>query len=195
MADNTQAKNQEPVEAVDGEQEPVTQAQDSEPEAGTQQSTSAEEDEMAAKLATAQIEAKNNFDKWQRALADFDNYKKRVERERADAKENAIVEVVKTILPMIEDFERAIENVPEDLQGNPWVDGTAAIAKKLNRLLETYEIDVLDPVGEPFDPDMHQGLGIDEDSDLDSGLVTTTLQKGYIKGDKLLRPALVRVAG
>jgi len=148
-----------------------------------------------AELDAAKALAQKNHDKWQRALADFDNYKKRVERERVDTYDNAAMDVLKAILPIIDDFERAMENMPEEVKGSPWADGTSAIGRKLEKLLTTYEIDALDPVGKPFDPDRHQGLGIDENTDMESGHVTVTLQKGYMKGEKLLRPALVRVAG
>lgn len=146
-------------------------------------------------LAAARAEAQKNLEGWQRARAEFANYKKRTERERLDTYENATIEVLKALIPIIEDFERALENIPEAIQEDPWVDGTAAIGRKLSRILETYEIDTIDPVGEPFDPDRHQGLGVDEDSDIESGHVSQTLQKGYIKGDRVIRHALVRVAG
>jgi molecular chaperone GrpE len=145
-------------------------------------------------LAAAREEARKNYDGWQRALADFNNYKRRVERERVEAFDNAIADVVKDLIPVIDDFERSLENVPQELQGNAWVEGTTAIRRKLSKLLERYEITQMDPVGEPFNPDRHQGLGIDENATVPSGHVSATLQKGYVKGDKLIRPALVKVA-
>ena len=170
-----------------------------EPDVVAEQNIATEEEiddtEATKALEEAQLKAQQNYDKWQRALADFDNYKKRVERERIDVYENAAADVIKAVLPIIDDFERAFENIPDDLKDNSWVDGTSAIGRKFNRLLETYDIQIMDPVGEPFDPDKHQGLGIDEASDMESGHVTQTLQKGYTRGDKLLRPALVRVSG
>lgn len=150
---------------------------------------------LEAELTAAKAEAKQHYDAMLRARADFTNYKKRVERERADISERAVLDVMKAVLPIIDDFERSLENVPEELKDTPWVEGTAAIERKLKKLLETYDIEPIDPVGEPFDPDKHQGLGVDESSDMESGHVTATLQKGYVKDDKVLRPALVRVAG
>ena len=96
--------------------------------------------------------------------------------------ENAVLDVVKALLPAIDDFERSIENVPEELEGNSWVDGTVAIGRKLQRILEQYDIEPIDPVGQPFDPDYHQGLGIDEESDLESGHVSETLQRWLQEG-------------
>lgn len=146
-------------------------------------------------LTSAQAESQRNLEGWQRARAEFANYKKRVERERVDAHDNAVDEIIKSVLPLIDDFDRAAENVPQDIAENAWVTGTLTIGQKLHKILEKYDITTIDPVGEPFNPDLHQGLGVDTDTDMESGLVTQTLQKGYIKGDKLLRAALVRVAG
>jgi molecular chaperone GrpE len=184
-------------EAVSAPEDAAPQQPEPETETTAEQPANipSQQAELEAALAAAKDDAKKNFDKWQRALADFDNYKKRVERERVETYENAALEIIKVLLPVIDDFERALANVPPDLAGNPWLDGTSAIERKLRKLLETYEIEALDPVGEPFDPDKHQGLGVDSESDMASGHVTTTLQKGYVKGDKLLRPALVRIAG
>jgi molecular chaperone GrpE len=179
--DNTEAE--QPLGAAD-----VPSEQD------TPQPISEQEMNLLVALKAAREEAEKNRDRWQRALAEFDNYKRRVERERVEAHENAVVEVIKSILPIIDDFERSAENVPEALEGNAWVDGTVAIGRNLKKLLDTHNIEILDPVGQPFDPDQHQGLGVDEGTDIESGHVSVTLQKGYAKGGKLLRPALVRVA-
>jgi molecular chaperone GrpE len=146
-------------------------------------------------LANAKAEAQKYLDAWQRERAEFANYKKRVAQERADALENAAVDVMKSLLPVIDDFERAVANTPEDIAETPWAEGVVAIERKLKRLLEKYEIEAVDPVGEPFDPDSHQALGIDEAATVESGHVSETLQKGYRTENKMLRPALVRVAG
>jgi molecular chaperone GrpE len=108
--------------------------------------------------------------------------------------ERAAFDTVAKMLPMIDDFGRALENIPDELKDNAWVSGTALILKKFDKLLEDYHIDVVDPVGEPFDPRMHEAIGTDDSSDYESGIVTTTLQKGYVSGEHVLRPALVRVA-
>ncbi len=194
MTDKTQ-----PVEDVEDIEEQDTATSEADgvddappaPPADDEPDTSEEDNDLTAALQ----EARKNLEGWQRARAEFANYKKRVERERVDVRENAVLDVVKALLPTIDDFERSIENVPEDLEDNAWVDGTIAIGRKLQRILEQYDIEPIDPVGQPFDPDYHQGLGIDEESDLESGHVSETLQRGYKKGDKVLRPALVRVAG
>ncbi len=142
----------------------------------------------------AQAKAHEYLEGWQRARAEFANYKKRVEREMKDSHSNAAGSVLKDILPAIDDFERAMSHVPENLQNDPWVGGVGMILRKLNKVLDEYDVKVIDPTGEPFDPNLHEAIGTDDASDAKSGYVTVTMQKGYVLGDRVLRPALVRVA-
>ena len=146
-------------------------------------------------LIAAQQEAQVNMDGWQRARAEFANYKKRVTREQRQLFQRASLDTLESLLPVIDDFDRAFENVPPDIRENPWFDGVAMIQRKLETLLEKYQIEAIDPTGEPFDPNFHEAIGADESADVESGHVTATLQKGYRAGKTMLRPALVRVAG
>jgi molecular chaperone GrpE len=145
-------------------------------------------------LAAARAEAQKNLEGWQRTLAEFQNYKRRVEREQSELRTRITLETLTRMLALIDDFERALENMPEDLESHPWTSGIRLIQGKFNRLLEEYDVMVLDPVGEAFDPELHQAVGKDDSDEYESGQVIDTLQKGYISGDVLLRPAVVRVA-
>jgi molecular chaperone GrpE len=150
-----------------------------------------ENDEFAA----LQKQAKDYFDGWQRERADFNNYKRRVEREMKDNQQNATSATLIALLPILDDFERAMANLPEEMKGQPWLEGIAAIQRKFMKLLDDSGITIIDPVGEVFDPNRHEALGTDVGSNVESGHITVTLQKGYANGDRVLRPALVRVAG
>ncbi|QPC81874.1 nucleotide exchange factor GrpE [Phototrophicus methaneseepsis] len=163
-------------------------------EAPAQEEVSNQEAVLQAELEAARKEAQTNMDGWQRARAEFLNYKKRTDRDMKAAHQRASLDTISKVLPIVDDFGRALENIPEDLKDNAWVNGTAMILKKFDKLLEDYDVQILDPVGEPFDPHKHEAVGMDDSSDYESGIVTTTLQKGYISGDNVLRPALVRVA-
>jgi len=145
-------------------------------------------------LIDAQKEALENKDGWQRARAEFANYKKRVERERAEIFQRASLDTLKELLPVIDDFDRAFDSVPEELADNPWIGGITMIQRKFENLLEKYEIEPIDPSGEPFDPNIHEAVGTDDSDEVESGHVTITLQKGYKAGNQVLRPALVKVA-
>ncbi len=173
---------EQPVEP-DGSTAPVADASSEQGQAVTQEMYNA-----------AQVQAQEYLEGWQRARAEFANYKKRVEREIKDSHSSAAGSVLKDILPVIDDFERAMSKVPENLQGDPWVDGVGMILRKLNKVLDNYNVVVIDPTGEPFDPNRHEAIGTDESTDVEAGHVTVTMQKGYILGDRVLRPALVRVA-
>jgi len=149
----------------------------------------------AARLEQAEREARANLEGWQRERADFQNYKRRMEQQLREAKELGAHDAIRCLLPIIDDFSRAVDNIPDDLQGNPWVSGTSMILKKLDKLLEELAVQIVDPVGQPFDPRLHEAVGMDEASeDYPSGTVTATLQRGYISGERVLRQALVRVA-
>ena len=142
----------------------------------------------------AQREAQSNKDGWQRARAEFANYKKRIERERIEVFQRASLDTLKALLPIVDDFDRAFESLPEDISDNPWIGGVSMIQRKFVTLLEQYEVEAIDPTGDVFDPNLHQAIGTDESDEVESGRVTETLQKGYRAGDKILRLALVKVA-
>jgi molecular chaperone GrpE len=141
-----------------------------------------------------QGQAQEYLEGWQRNRAEFANYKKRIEREMKDNHANAAGSVLRDILPAIDDFERAMSNTPEALKDDKWVGGVGMVLRKFNKILDDYNVIVLDPVGEPFDPNRHEAIGMDDSEDVATGHVTATMQKGYVLGDRVLRPALVRVA-
>jgi molecular chaperone GrpE len=144
-------------------------------------------------LEALQAQAKEYLEGWQRARAEFANYKKRVERDMKDTYQNASGDALKSILPIIDDFDRALANMPEELKDNPWVSGVSMIQRKFAKLLEDFGVTLIDPTGQPFDPNLHQAIGTDDVEGVASGHVTKTEQKGYAIGDNVLRPALVRV--
>lgn len=151
-------------------------------------------DNGAAELEAARKQAQDYFEGWQRERADFSNYKKRAERDLMTMRFNAKVDTLKSLLPVLDDFERAMANLPEDLREQPWLEGIAAIQRKFLKTLEEHGVQTVDPTGEVFDPNLHEAIGKDSTADVPSGHITVTLQKGYVAGDRVLRPALVRVA-
>jgi molecular chaperone GrpE len=134
-------------------------------------------------------------DALQRERADFQNFRKRVDRETDMLKAKTIGDILGKFLPVVDDFERAVGAIPEDEREKDWVAGIGLILRKLQTLLEAEGVQRIDPLGEDFDPNFHEAIGADEPSDeFASGQVTVVLQKGYLKGDRVLRPAIVRVA-
>ncbi len=147
-----------------------------------------------AEFETAKREAVEFKEGWLRERADFNNYKKRTETQMKDLRESAVVDALMNLLPIIDDLERAMANVPADMKENPWINGVGGIYRKLQKTLEDRGVAVIDPTGEVFDPNRHEAVMKEDSSEVESGHVIATLQKGYVRGDKVLRPAIVKVA-
>lgn len=174
----------EETNTVDEQTQPTAEA--------TQQGT-ADAGAVSDAVRAVQAKADEYLAGWQRERAEFANYKKRVEREIRDSQSNGSLDALKKLLPIIDDFERAMQNIPADLKENPWVTGTGLLLSKFHKLLAEFNVEPMDPVGEVFDPTKHEAVAMDDSADMESGRVTATLQKGYISGERILRPALVRV--
>ncbi|MCL4254680.1 MAG: nucleotide exchange factor GrpE, partial [Anaerolineae bacterium] len=151
-------------------------------------------EKIASAMATFKAESERNLEGWQRERAEFQNYKRRVERDQKDIQRRSELDTIIKILPIVDDFERALANIPSDLLDNGWVHGTALILNKFKKLFEEYEIAMINPANEPFDPYLHQAIMREDSSEVESGHIIETLQKGYKSGDTILRPALVKVA-
>jgi molecular chaperone GrpE len=156
---------------------------------------SAQVQEAQAEREQLKAQAVENLDGWQRARAEFANYKRRVEAERAELTASAGAEGLKRVLPAVDDFERAMQTLPDDLKDNPWVNGVAMVQRKLNAALEQSGITPLatNP-GDPFDPNVHEAITHEDSDQFGSEQIIGEVQRGYKIGDRVLRPALVRVA-
>jgi molecular chaperone GrpE len=133
-------------------------------------------------------------DGWQRERAEFANYKRRAEREQSEARSRGAQDAVMKMLPVIDDFERIMQNIPAELSGDPWFKGVEIAVSKFDKVLADVQVEKIDPTGELFDPTQHEAISLEETDAVPSGHVSTTLQKGYISGGRVLRPARVRVA-
>jgi len=190
---------QEQTENTDNTQSMETNTMPEEQAQATQNQSDSDAPEIDIEALQAQLEdlkreVTSNMEGWQRSRAEFTNYKRRTLQELADSKERGALDALTKILPIVDDFERAIENIPEELEEHPWVNGTSLILKNMHKVMDAYNISEIDPVGEEFDPNLHEAIGIDDSDEYENGTITTTLQKGYRSGDRILRPALVRVA-
>ena len=150
--------------------------------------------EAQKEARAAQDESQAHKDGMLRARAEFANYKKRTERERAETYQRAAHDTLSGLLPIIDDFERAFDSVPDMVSGDAWFGGVEMIQRKFMTLLEQHAVEALDPTGELFDPQLHQAIGAEDSDEVESGHVIETLMKGYRAGDKVLRLAMVKVA-
>ena len=130
-------------------------------------------------------------DRYIRTLADFDNLRKRTEREKADFFRYANAAVLKDMLPVLDNFDRALEHAEE---GDEFHQGVLMIYKQLFEILERHGLKAIGEAGARFDPNIHEAVVREEDDSVPSHTVVAILQKGYFLHDRLLRPALVKVA-
>lgn len=127
---------------------------------------------------------------WQRAAADFQNYKRRVEEERSESARFANAALIINLLPLIDDLDRALQNVDTHLASLTWVDGIRLIYRKFQALLEMAGVEEIAADGEIFDPAMHEAVAQAPGED---HKVISVVQKGYRLGDRVIRPAMVVV--
>jgi molecular chaperone GrpE len=127
---------------------------------------------------------------WQRTQADFLNYKRRTEQERLEFNRFANANLVLSILPVLDDMERALDAVPEEHDGDDWVEGVRLVERKFKTTLEGQGLKPILALGMTFDPNFHEAIRQDKGPE---GTVIGELQKGYMLNDKLLRPARVVV--
>jgi molecular chaperone GrpE len=129
----------------------------------------------------------------QRITADFANFRKRNEAERTEFAKFAKADLIAKLLDVLDGYDRALSTVPDELKGQPWVEGMWLVERKLRRVLESEGLEPIDSLGKPFDPYLHQAVAYIE-SDEPEGTVIEEHQKAYRLHDRVIRPALVTVA-
>lgn len=149
---------------------------------------------LEEQLQEAKDEAAKNLDSYLRAQAELANARKRFEKQRALTYVNANADLVSKLLPVLDDYERAIGTVPESVSDDPWYQGIELVYRKLLSVLESLNAKEIEALGTPFDPNFHEALGTEPAEDVESGAVSRVMLKGYKIGDKVVRPSLVYVA-
>jgi molecular chaperone GrpE len=144
-------------------------------------------------LAEARRERDEYYDLLLRKTAEFDNYRKRVERERREMAQYAAGDVLETLLPIVDDFERALQS-ETGTDAAAYRKGVELIYKQLQDVLARRGVEPIDTVGKPFDPRFHQAITYESSPGHAEGDVIEEVRRGYMHGDRLLRPAMVKVA-
>lgn len=147
-------------------------------------------EELKAALEEERGKAQSYLANWQRAQADFINYKRRTEQEKVEGQKTASALIIYQLLPILDDLERAIESVDSKLAGLTWIDGLRLVLRKMQALLESYGVKPIKTVGQDFNPALHEAVMHGEGDD---GKVLAEFQKGYMLGEQVLRPAIVKV--
>jgi molecular chaperone GrpE len=159
----------------------------------TAQNGSAELDQLRAQLAQLEQEVAINRDAYLRAAADLKNFKRRTDDDRGNLVRNASAGVIMKLLPVLDDFDLAMQHAPADVADTSWFNGVQGIQRKLQLILETEGVTVIEAEGQPFDPHVHEAV-MHEDAGAEySGKVTADLRRGYKLHDRVLRPSMVKV--
>jgi molecular chaperone GrpE len=154
-----------------------------------------EYDALEKELESLQAQVEEQQDGWLRTRADFDNYKKRVQRDSARAYQDALASIIKIFVVVADDLERALKNKPEDTQAAGWVDGIDLIYQKLLSQMVNQGVEQMDVnPGDLFDPNIHEAITQEEHAEFTEGQIIDIVQHGYCIADRIIRPAMVRVA-
>jgi len=146
---------------------------------------------LQRQLEEVEAKAAENLDGWQRAQAEFINYKNRVQRDRELDYASMKGDIIKKMLPVLDDMERALANRPD---GDSWANGLELIARKFQNILEAEGVKRIEAAGQPFDPNFHEAISSEPNDEVESGYVIEVMQNGYMLGERVVRPAMVRVA-
>lgn len=188
MAEEKQEQN-----AVETPEQEAEQVQDVE----AQEQNSTESDEPTREELEKALKASSELiaeykDRLLRSQADFENYKKRTQREKLDTAQYAKEEVVKKLLPVLDNFDLALDHASTE-NVEAYRKGVELVAKQLRDVLESEGLSEIETDNVPFDPNYHHGVAVDNNPDVEDQHITETLQKGYQLGERVLRPAMVKV--
>jgi molecular chaperone GrpE len=150
-------------------------------------------EDLTKALTEAQAKAEANMAGWQRAAADMANYRRRTEQERSELVKNANADLIRRLLPVLDDLARGLQTIPADQANQAWVEGMRLIERKLLATLEQEGVTTYDALGQEFDPAFHDAVTFESSDPEQEGKVIGEVQKGYRLRDRVLRPALVRV--
>jgi molecular chaperone GrpE len=148
---------------------------------------------LQRELEAAREQSEENLRNWQRTAADFSNYKRRTDEERASVAQFSTALLINRLLAVLDDFDRAIENVPAEAH-EAWVEGVRLVDRKLRSVLDNEGVTPIEVVGQPFDPNVAEAVVHEETTEYPDNQVIGELQRGYRLHDRVIRPALVRVA-
>lgn len=150
-----------------------------------------EVESLRRKLEEAASKTSEYKDSWLRSQAEFQNYRRRIERDNELTYLSLKGDIIKKILPVLDDLERALQNRPAE---DAWANGIGLVARKFQNILESEGVKRIEAVGMEFDPNFHEAISHEPADGVQSGHVISVVQNGYMLGERVIRPALVRVA-
>ena len=153
-----------------------------------------EVEKLERELEQARAQVEEYLDGWRRTQAEFANYKKRQRAQEGTVRELANADLLRKLLPTLDDFERAIATVPDAIWKLSWIQGLLLVKRGLEVVLESEGVEPIDVARKTFDPFFHEAVTYEEAPGYEEGQIIGEVQQGYVLGDRVLRPALVRVA-
>jgi molecular chaperone GrpE len=191
MAEDKKKKN-DAEEIIEGEV--IETGMDESQETVDAEANTAAMEEELMRLREADEKSREYFEGWQRERADFANFKRRVDRDQQMIAQNMKIEVIKKYITVVDDLERALKARPTEGQAAAWASGIDLILRKLQGILESEGLQRIPAETEEFNPARHEAITHEDSPDHTSGQIIEVVQQGYTLGDRVVRPALVRVA-
>ena len=211
MAENTNKEVDETLENAATEEE-NTAAEENVSEAVEDENTAEEDSLEEASEGDDETKEKKSFfkkekkkdkkdllieeltDKYKRTFAEFDNFRKRSEKEKSTMYEFGAKDIIEKILPVVDNFERGLASVPEEQKGEPFVEGMDKIYKQFMKVLEDVGVTPIEAVGKEFNPDFHNAVMHEENEEFGENTISEELQKGYMYKESVVRHSMVKVA-
>ncbi|MCY9582231.1 nucleotide exchange factor GrpE [Paenibacillus alvei] len=191
----TETMNEEAAQAAHDHTEDTSASENAAAESGEGNTSSSEGAVEDAELAKAKAEAEDYQQRYLRAQADFDNFRRRTLKEKEDFAKYASAKLVTELLPVLDNFERALATEQASSEAESFIKGVDMIFRQLGQVLEQEGVKPMEAVGQPFNPEFHQAVMTVDTDEYEEGVVVEELQKGYMLKDKVLRPAMVKVSG
>ena len=196
MAENTEQqgmeeelhKAQEASAEVEREENAEAASEETSGEEAVESSQSAEEGSSEENPELLQLK-----DKYLRTLAEYENFRKRSEKEKAQMFELGAKSIIEQLLPVVDNFERALEHIPEEEKENSFVKGVEGIYKQIQKMFSDCDIQAIEAVGQKFDPALHNAVMTEEEGDAEEDTITQDLQKGYTYRGNVVRHSMVKV--
>jgi len=182
------------AEEEQAEPQAVEKEEEAPPETTEEDQVLDELTKLRQELEEARAKEAEYLDGWQRARAELANARKRFQREQEQAYTSAKAGIFAYLLPVMEDFARAFDTVPEEVADLPWLEGIRLVQRKFQRLLEQEGVETIEATGQEFDPFFHEAVTHEPSETVPAGHVIGEMQKGYKMGDRVLRPSMVRVS-
>lgn len=156
--------------------------------------TMEEYENLQAELESAKADAAKNLVGWQRAQADYSNLQRRTAQEREQMRGELLGKIIAPFLDVLDDLDLAVQNRPEGAEDNGWGDGIELVYRKLLSKLESQGVQMMDAEGKEFDPNLHEAITQEDNDEIESGHIIAVVKPGYMIGERVIRPAMVRVA-